>query len=264
VIVVVDIGNTRIKWARAEAGHVTAPGRAAHGGAPERAFAALVAELDALARTTPAEAPQAEVPERVVAASVGDAAFRARFTELTLARWGIEVHWVQSAASGFGVRCGYHDYRRLGVDRWVALIAARQLGRSGVCIVDAGTTVTFDAMDADGVHLGGLIMPGPRLSAQALAAGTAGIGPTQLRLERPKGLALLGRSTEEAVSHAALLTIAAAVDRAVSVVAAAWGEPPRVLLTGGDGPMLAAWLECTPHYRADLVLEGLAYMVSQS
>lgn len=264
MIVVADIGNTRIKWARAEGGQVIAPGRAAHGGAPERAFAALVADVDSLAQTTPAVGPQALVPDRLVAASVSAAAFRARFTELTRMRWGIEVQWVQSAASGFGVRCGYHDYSRLGVDRWVALIAARRLERSGVCIVDAGTTVTFDAMDADGAHLGGLIMPGPRLSARALDAGTAGIGPTQLRLERPRGLALLGRSTEEAVSHAALLAVAAAVDRAVSVVAAAWGAPPRVLLTGGDGPTLAAWLECVPQYRADLVLEGLAYIVSQS
>jgi type III pantothenate kinase len=264
VTVIVDIGNTRIKWARAETGRVAAPDAAAHEGKPERAFAALEAGLEWLVRAPSATAPQAGVPESLVAVSVCDAEFRARFNELARARWSIEVRWVQSAASGFGVRCGYRDYRRLGVDRWVALIAARQLGRSGVCIVDAGTTVTFDAMDADGVHLGGLIMPGPRLAAQALDAGTAGIGPTPLRLERPTGLALLGRSTEEAVSHAALLAVAAAVDRAVSVVAGAWGAPPRVLLTGGDAPELAAWLECAPHYRPDLVLEGLAFIVSQS
>jgi type III pantothenate kinase len=249
--IVIDIGNTRIKWARVAGGQMLAQGHAVHSGSPERALEAMAA-----AAVDPAQ--------RIVAASVAGGSFAQRLDQLALQRWGVAIEWVEPAAEQFGLRCGYADCRRLGVDRWVAMVGARQSLAGAFSVVDAGTTVTFDAVDADGQHLGGLIMPGPHMIAHALNIGTRGIGAVDIEIAPPPtGLDLLGHSTAEAVSHAAMLQVAAAIDRAVAIVATALSEPPVVVLTGGDGPALARWLETETQYRADLVLEGLAFMVSQ-
>jgi type III pantothenate kinase len=122
--------------------------------------------------------------------------------------------------------------------------------------------VTFDALDAGGQHLGGLILAGPRLAAAALAQATHDIGATPLAGRPPPGIELLGKSTAEAVGNGAMLAVAAALDRACRTVAVMLGAPPRVLLAGGDAPALAPWLETEAELRADLVLEGLALIMA--
>jgi type III pantothenate kinase len=118
--------------------------------------------------------------------------------------------------------------------------------------------VTFDAVDGRGRHLGGLILPGDRLMRESLAANTGRIGAVEPADEPLWDLDLLGRSTEEAVGRGARLALAAAVDRALATVAQSEGRMPALLVTGGDGAALAAWLESEASFRADLVLEGLA------
>jgi type III pantothenate kinase len=124
--------------------------------------------------------------------------------------------------------------------------------------------VTLDAVDGDGQHLGGLIMVSPHFAATALNRETSGIGRTVAPGEAPLGLTLLGRTTDEAVAHGAMLGLAAAVDRAVAVVTAELGAEPLVLVTGGDGQSLLPWLETRVQYRAHLVLEGLALIAAES
>jgi type III pantothenate kinase len=247
----VDIGNTRIKWAVVEHGELAQHGRAMHRGSSDHACEALGAAVSGAI-------------ERVVASNVADEVFAARLARLALERWQLEVEFVATAAQGYGVRCAYRNPARLGVDRWVALVATRARVQGSACVVDAGTTVTFDALDADGAHLGGLIMAGPRLVAAALNTGTRGIGQTEALDGRPPGLAQLGRNTDEAVSHGSMLSLAAAVDRAAALVTEAAAAPTTLLLTGGEGPRLQPWLETRAEYRPHLVLEGLAFMTSQT
>jgi type III pantothenate kinase len=156
------------------------------------------------------------------------------------------------------VRCAYSDPARLGVDRWVAVLAAFHAARGAACVLSAGTAVTFDAVDAAGRHLGGLILAGPRLAADALERHTSNIGATAPAGAAPSGLGLLGKSTDTAVAHGTMLALAAALDRAVRTVDAALGVRSKVYVTGGDGPQLRAWLETEAELRADLVLEGLS------
>ena len=75
---------------------------------------------------------------------------------------------------------------------------------------------------------------------------------------------MLGKNTDTAVGHAAMLGVAAALDRAVARVSNALGIAPRVLVTGGDGPHLRAWLETETQLAADLVLEGLALFAGEA
>jgi type III pantothenate kinase len=242
--VLVDIGNTRIKWATLEAGALVHRGSSVHRDALDAAFAAFAAALP-------------KSPGRVVAANVAGEAVAARLAKLVATRPGASLELVATTAERFGVRCAYRDPSRLGIDRWVAVLAAHHAARGAACVIDAGTAVTFDAVDAAGAHLGGLILPGAALLAAALDQNTSDIGATAPVPDVPRGLEVLGRSTAAAVGNAAWLALAAALDRATATVARALGAAPVVYLTGGDAPALAPWLETRVEQRADLVLEGL-------
>jgi type III pantothenate kinase len=248
--VVVDIGNTRLKWARLEGGRLVARGSAVHRDSPDAAFAALAAALPAK-------------PPRIVAANVAGDAIAARLKALVAARPGASLELVATTVERFGVRCAYADPRRLGVDRWIAVLAAHHAARGAACVIQAGTAVTFDAVDSRGTHLGGLILPGPRLLAAALDRHTSDIGSTAVTASVPRGLDVLGRTTDDAVGNGAWLALGAALDRAAVIVARALGTTPIVYLTGGDADTLAGWLETTVEMRADLVLEGLALFAAE-
>jgi type III pantothenate kinase len=246
--VLVDIGNTRLKWALYDGKQLVAPGSAVHRGA-----------VDVALRTFAAALPR-ELTRVIVANVAGEA--MAQALRVTVAGRAV-VELVATSAERFGVRCAYAEPQRLGVDRWVAVLAAHRLAAGAACVIDAGTAVTFDAVDAAGAHLGGLILPGARLLATALDRNTSNIGATPAAPVAPKGLALLGRDTAAAVGHGAMLALAAALDRAVRTVEAALRSAPHVYLTGGDAAQLRGWLETKAEPRADLVLEGLALFAAE-
>jgi len=242
--VLVDIGNTRIKWAMLAKGRLERRGSVVHRDSLDAALAAFEAELP----------PR----PRVIAANVAGEAFAKRLAALVATRPGASLEIVATAAERFGVRCGYAEPQRLGVDRWVAVLAAYHAAGGAACAIDAGTAVTFDAVDAAGMHLGGLFFPSARVIASALDRNTSNIGSTGVRPVVARGLDLLGRDTDAAVGHAAWLALSAALDRAVATVARSLGAAPVVYLTGGDAQALQGWLETRVELRADLVLEGLA------
>jgi type III pantothenate kinase len=242
-VILVDVGNTRIKWATLAAGKLVLPGGAVHRGSLDSGVAAFAAQLP----------PRA----RIIAANVAGRRMAERLEALVAARPGSSLEFVATAAERFGVRCAYADPSRLGVDRWVAVLAAYHSAHGAACAISAGTAVTFDAVDAAGAHLGGLIFPSTHLSAAALDSHTSNIGSTATAPAVARGLELLGRNTDAAVGHAAWLALSAALDRAVATVERALGARPVVYLTGGDAQALQGWLETRVELRADLVLEGL-------
>ena len=245
MILVVDIGNSRIKWARVTQRGLRDPSEMAHGQAPRTAFQSL------------AEALPGRIG-RVVASNVAGDVFGSAFTTFVEQHWGVTPQFVLPATEAHGLRCGYPDPSRLGADRWVALVAAHRLAEGAACVIDAGTAVTLDAVDAHGRHLGGLILAGPTMIATALDRHTSGIGETRGRPERAWGVDVLGASTDEAVAKGAMLGLAGALDRALTAVAAELQAQPAVYLTGGDAARLATWLDAGTEYRPYLVLEGLA------
>ena len=244
MILVVDIGNTRIKWAWVSERGMLDPGEAVHERIPG-------ASLKSLAEAAPGR------PERVVAVNVAGETLASYFTEDVTRRWEVVPEFVNTAHEAHGVRCAYADPSRLGSDRWVALIAGYRLAAGAACVIDAGTAVTLDAVDARGYHLGGLILAGPRVIATALDRQTSGIGETRGQPRPGPGVAVLGTGTDEAVAKGAMLGLAGALDRALSGVADELGERPAVYLTGGDAESLSPWLDTSCEFRPHLVLEGL-------
>jgi type III pantothenate kinase len=244
-VLVVDIGNSRLKW-----GRVSGRGLTAIGAAPldKTSQAPLAAMNDALG---------VERVDRIVAANVAGGAVAEALDSLAAAR-DAALQLVAPTATEFGVRCAYSDPKRLGADRWVAVIAAHRLIAGAAAVIDAGTTVTFDVVRDDGEHLGGLIMPGPELTAFALGAQTHGIGPTVPAQRHARGLDMLGASTNDAVANGAMLALAAGLDRAIADVTDALQTPLAVVLTGGLAAALEPWLDSAVSYRPHFVLEGLA------
>ena len=179
MILVVDIGNTRIKWACVSGRTLVDPGEAVHERIPATA-------LESLAEAAPGR------PDRVVAVNVAGESFVAAFTDMVKRRWDLSPSSPRRNMEGHGVRCAYADPSRMGSDRWVALIAGFKFAAGAACVIDAGTAVTLDAVDSRGRHLGGLILAGSRVIATALDRQTSGIGETLGRSRPGRGAAYWG------------------------------------------------------------------------
>ena len=251
ITLLVDIGNSRVKWAQVNGQNLTGLGEAAHGESPTHALKAMA---DA----------QPEDISRLTVTNVGGGTIQLILNDLAKERWGLTPEFVTPRKEAHGVRCSYPDPSRLGADRWAALIAARQFAPGSACVIDSGTTVTLDALDHNGQHLGGLIMAGPRIVSGALERETSGIGETSGTPGTPVGIEVLGTNTEDAVAKGVMLGLAGAVDRALDAVAKEVQGELTVYITGGDALVLSAWLETETQFRANLVLEGLAFIAAES
>jgi type III pantothenate kinase len=235
---VLDLGNSRLKWARADP-ELQPGGAFAYG---EDFAHSLDAGLGALAR-----------PARVLAVSVAGGARNEALAAWVARRWSLTLQWVTAQSSQLGVTNTYKEPARLGADRWAALIAARARLNGAACVVDCGSAVTLDALDAAGVFRGGAILPGLGLMRGALLAGTHGVRAT----EGDAG-SCLAQATADGVAAGTLYGLAGAIDRILDEQAAALGVNPTVLITGGDGATLQPRLRHAAQIVPDLVLEGVA------
>lgn len=266
-VLLVDLGNTRIKWARLGA---AGPGRmraAAHRGWRSADF---VRALFPAARGMPAatfrgrrgaDRPGARRLVEVVAVSVAAPAIERRFVAAVRAATGAAPRFCRSERAAGGVRNGYRDVWRLGADRWVAMVGARACGgRRAVCVVDIGTATTIDLIDAAGRHRGGAILPGPDLMVAALLRDTGGIR-RRAQSSRRRGAAVsFARDTAAALRAGAALATAGAIERAWRDAGRKLGGRPQLLLTGGAAPAIAARLAPRHRLLPDLVLRGVAVL----
>jgi type III pantothenate kinase len=245
-VLLVDLGNTRIKWAQLGA---NGPGRmraAAHRGWRRADFMRALFP----ARVT-----------RVIAVSVAAPAVERRFAAAVRAATGAAPRFVRSERSAGGVRSGYRDVWRLGADRWVALVGARAcVARSAVCVVDIGTATTIDLLDATGRHRGGAILPGPDLMIDALLRDTGGIRRRAQQRAARAAPSSFARDTASALRAGAALATAGAIEHAWRDAGRELGVKPRLLLTGGAAATIGGRLALRHQLVPDLVLRGLAVL----
>lgn len=238
--ILVDLGNSRLKWAQQAAGLW-------------RTDAALLNGQANLASLLDSQWRELTAPRQVIVCSVSTPQRLLALEQWVQTRWSVKPHIVHARAEQLGVKNCYRDPQQLGADRWAALIGARGLGASATCIVDCGTAVTVDALSAPGEFLGGVIFPGLRLLRASLAQGTQGIDATD-------GAAAdcLARSTADGVAAGTFFGLAGAVERLLEEYRRTLGDTMQVLLTGGDAPLLVARLRVATTLVPDLVLKGLA------
>jgi type III pantothenate kinase len=171
--------------------------------------------------------------------------------------FGVSVMCAAPAREMAGVRNGYEDFERLGLDRWLAMLGGFHLA-SGPCLVlDFGTAVTADFIDGDGGHLGGFICPGMPLMRNQLRTHTRRIRYGDLAAERALESLVPGRTTVEAVERGCSLMLRGFVLTQLELANRYWGKNYSVFLTGGDAGLVS---EIVPEARVvpDLVFVGLA------
>jgi type III pantothenate kinase len=246
MILLLDAGNSRLKWA------TLVNGCLARGGA----IAYDKDRLQLLMENTWRDIPD---PDRILVANVLGDDFIDELEHLVKMKWGITVEYASSSHAAFGVINAYPDPDRLGVDRWATFIAARHEYSGALCIVDCGTALTLDFIAADGQHQGGLIIPGFSMMQTALLEGTAGIGD-KITSSRDHGRSILPDDTAGAVHGGALYACIALIDRVVDDVSLIMDNELISIITGGDAAVLIPLLRKSYIHEPDLVLKGLAVM----
>ena len=147
------------------------------------------------------------------------------------------------------------------MDRWVAMIAAWAELQSSCLIVDAGTAVTLDAIDDDGFHLGGQIIPGVEAMLDSLLSATSDISLVKISSKHSADdLKMFSRNTAAAIREGSQNAVAGAIERAIRTLQSN-SYNPTVILTGGGASHILGALDEAPLHRPDLVLQGLAYML---
>jgi type III pantothenate kinase len=247
-VLLIDIGNTRIKWARLDGRALGRLHAAVHLGWGAEEYARRV--IGAGQRL-----------DRIVVASVaGERVKRSVMLAARRARAPVpEI--VLSQRHGGGVTIGYVEPWRLGVDRFVAAVGAHHLAKGrATIVVGVGTAMTLDLIDGKGRHLGGAIIPAPTLMVDTLFRNTDGIRRRAQGGARG-GEILFGRSTRAGVLQGSRYAAAALIDRAVREARAlVGGRTPVVILTGGGASSVEPLVRSRFMHVPDLVLRGLAVL----
>lgn len=249
---VIDIGNTRLKWAQYAAPDPRAP-----------LLAQGAVFLEAIDRLAEEQWQSQPAPTGMLGCVVAGDAVRRRAEE-QLEIWDIEPRWAVPDARAGGLVNGYEHPHRLGSDRWAALVGARHRVLAAgparpALVVMVGTAVTVDAITADGRFLGGLILPGFGLMLKALEMGTAG-------LRVPTGeVHPFPTNTSDALMSGGTYAITGAIERMLRHLREqdrAAGEP-RLLMTGGAAPKIASASDLPFELVDSLILEGLLVLASE-
>lgn len=248
----IDIGNTRVKWACSRNGVLSEGGKSVHRGRSPADAVSWVATLP-------------ERPAIAYATNVAGTEVAAALRNALRTLWDAEVVCVTAQAQWQGLHNAYAEPGMLGADRWASLVAAWHTSSGRICVVDAGTALTVDLVEADGRHLGGVIVPGLALLRSALMQQTSDLAVLAGDMVDTDNTAVAacGKDTASAMVCGTRNMLAALIDR----MATDFGDSdpvaelrpgfPAVVLTGGDATILAPLLQCDPEIRPQLVLEGL-------
>ena len=235
-LLLLDIGNSRLKWAAAEFGVLQAAGAFDHGGDPVAAAAEI-------------SVPSAKA---IWISNVTGPALGERLGAALQARFGVAPKFATVSPDYRGLRIAYDHPQRLGVDRWVALYAAWKQSGGAACVVSAGTALTFDAVDEEGQHRGGVIAPG-LLTMQQAVLGATRFDSTGPAADYTDGL---GKNTEACVRQGALHAAAGLIER----LGSRYRGGGRCFLTGGDADTLLPHLPVGWTLAPNLVQQGLLSM----
>lgn len=242
----IDIGNSRVKWACLVDGKMDGPEVISHKNLDRSRLFEKVLQVK-------------ERPEQVYIANVAGKDIGEGIAAAVMNKWDVSPVFAKVEAECAGVINAYSDITLLGVDRWLAVVAAWTRYRAPACIASCGTAVTIDGIDGDGRHLGGLIIPGLDMMQNVLVRETSGVNAEvggDFKLE-------FGRSTAECINYGSARAIVSLVDHVAAEMYGQYGKALSRVITGGYAGqvngLLASKFELDPH----LVLHGLAIVAEK-
>lgn len=238
MILLIDIGNTRVKWGLADrgAGELLRTGN-------------FAVEQDIATAMMHQELPLRSL-DAVLICCVGQSQNYRQMFDWLQNNTAAQVHQFTSQAEMLGLKNAYAEPETLGADRWAAMLAAKQQHIGDLLVVSCGTATTLDMLDADGCHQGGYILPGIRMMHDVLHRRTASLPDVHNDVSRAS--LQPANTTREAMTAGALLAIVAAIE-----VVAMRHKHPLCLLTGGDAETIGRHLSVNYQHEPDLVLKGL-------
>lgn len=248
MVLQIDIGNSRIKW------------RLMNGHKPLLAGSQATATI---LSGKPLDLKGVNSVSEMHIASVANPAVITSLRHQLVERFPVSIKMPQVTAKAGGVSCGYKNPQQLGVDRWLAIVAAYHQFPERLLVVDAGSAITLDLVSPEGQHQGGYIIPGLRLMNEALRGGTEAV---DVITSNASDFLVPGEDSQQAVNKGCLMAAVAAVEKLASQ------HPIRVVVTGGDAEVLINGLNLEsdsadkelikPKYTIihcpDLVLDGLS------
>ncbi|MCY4313656.1 MAG: type III pantothenate kinase [Gammaproteobacteria bacterium] len=235
--ILLDMGNRRIKWAKS----IDMPKLMSGKYAPAQqerlchvinfAPGNAMSELDWQFRAVPR-------PDSVWVSCVGDSDAMAKIERVCQGCWNIQPNFVASTDNESGIKNGYLETRQLGVDRWLAMIAARHfMPDRPLLVIDAGTAITIDFIDATGLFKGGMIVPGLMTIMESLNQ-TAGLPLVDSDVAGKEHITLQNQDTHSAIANGALHTAVSAIENAVSRYEKECGKHLGAVITGGDATLI--------------------------
>ncbi len=244
MILLVDVGNTRIKWALSHDGILSEKNAIVH----DNAFSAIL-DRSWMALAT---------PEKVVIANSLQLSSAQQIEWWVQRRWACPVITLSTPETGHGVSNAYVQSQDLGIDRWLNILACHHLIDGAACVVDCGTAVTVDAIQADGQHLGGCILPGLKMMRSSLHQ-TGGISVTQHTVNN---LSPMNASTNAAVYCGTLYALVKAIDAIVSDMRNELASDAQCIITGGDAEVIAPLLQVETVLDENCLFKGMIVSVN--
>lgn len=235
MILDLDVGNSYTKWRLSK----VMSGRIKNG------------DIEQIQSLIPAR------PERVRVACVAEELYRSKLAKIIHEYFMCEPEFARSSHVCAGVYNGYRHPERLGIDRWLAGLAVwNQAAVESCLIIDAGSALTIDTIDNEGVFRGGYIIPGLVMMQRSLTSNT---GKVVCGIDSgiQEGFRGIPTDTEQAVQWGASFAVSTVVEKSIEIFLQRWPHG-KVAITGGDGVSVAAVLNRMSDYQPDLVLDGLA------
>jgi type III pantothenate kinase len=247
MLLLIDAGNTRIKWALVDEAHQSQPG--------EWVQADSMTHLEFAQQP----APWAGQPiRRAIVSNVAGSTMQVQLNR-ALQKQAIDIDWFASTLSLAGITNHYQNPAQLGSDRFATAIAVHALfPGQDIIVATCGTATTIDAVSAHGDFIGGMIAPGLLMMAQSLAQKTAQLPHVQ---DAAAIAARFAGHTEAAIISGCLAAQAGAIEYAVrnfAELAGTDGQPnPLCILSGGAAKYITPGLKVAHRVIDNLVLLGL-------
>ncbi|MBR6207875.1 MAG: type III pantothenate kinase [Oscillospiraceae bacterium] len=249
MILAIDVGNSNIVLGCIENGEIRTTARISTD--PERTedeYAMLIGEILGL-RGVDVSALEGAILSSVVWP-----------LNTTLSRAAEMLTGKQPLVVGRGLKTGLDiridDPGQVGADLVVGAVAALALSAPPLIVIDMGTATTVTAVDKDGHFVGGAILPGLRLSMNALSSGTSQL--PNVSLDAPAKC--IGTNTVACMQSGAIFGSAAMLDGMIDRMEEELGAPATVIATGGLAGRVVACCRREIRYEPDLLLKGLAVL----
>lgn len=251
MILTVDIGNSRVKWALWLVEKIIDRGVVSYG-----AYDGMKA-LDRLFASV-------QKPEKIFAVCVASEEMRRLLKDWVKQNWQLDVDFLKTEKTYRQITNAYQEPGQHGADRWASVVAGHQAAPgSAVCVIGAGTALTFDLVDREGQHLGGYILPSYLSMHKALMSDTANININRHEPVASSGVKDGHLDTVPANSHDAVdlglhKMLQAAIREICEYAKEKLGDPTEIIITGGWAKNILQYPDMPQmQHKPDLVMQGL-------